>query len=119
MWGSSKRSPKSLGDDEFEKEARGYIESTDSRHFSVRNYGAALGERLEKRLSTPRGQALKELAEWEWRLAAVFDAADDVPLDVQELARWLQGSGPRCLFPYVRAFGASILEPTTSNGGAS
>jgi hypothetical protein len=30
MWGSSKRSPKSLGDDEFEKEARGYIESTDS-----------------------------------------------------------------------------------------
>ena len=75
-----------LGDDEFEQETRRYIESTDSRHFSVRNYGATLGERLEDRLSTPRGLALRELAEWEWRLADVFDAADDVPLDVQELA---------------------------------
>jgi hypothetical protein len=74
-----------LGDDEFEQEMRCYIESTDSRHFSVRNYGATLGERLQDRLS-PCGRALRELAEWEWRLADVFDAADDAPLDVQELA---------------------------------
>jgi putative DNA-binding protein len=87
-----------LGDDEFEKEARGYIESTDSRHFSVRNYGAALGERLGVRLSTPRGQALKELAEWEWRLADVFDAADDVPLEVRELASVAPGLWPALSF---------------------
>jgi hypothetical protein len=64
---------------------RRYIESTDSRHFSIRNYGATLGERLQDRLS-PAGLVLRELAEWEWRLADVFDAADDAPLDVQELA---------------------------------
>jgi|SRR5271168_97091 len=75
-----------LGDDEFEHEMRRYIESTDSRHFSVRHYGSTIGERLQGRFSTPRGQALTELAEWEWRLADVFDAADDSPLDVRELA---------------------------------
>src|SRR5271168_1301582 len=87
-----------LGDDEFEQEARCYIESTDSRHFSVRNYGAALGQRLEERLSTPRKLALKELAQWEWRLADVFDAADDAPLDVQELAAVPPGLWPALSF---------------------
>jgi len=87
-----------LGDDEFEQEARRYIESTDSRHFSVRNYGGALGEQLVERLSTPRGQALKELAEWEWRLAEVFDAADDVPLGVQELSAVAPGLWPALSF---------------------
>lgn len=75
-----------LGGDEFEQEARCYIESTDSRHFSVRNYGATFGERLKGDMSSPRGLALNELAAWEWRLADVFDAADDVPLEVKELA---------------------------------
>jgi hypothetical protein len=96
-----------LGDDEFEQEARRYVESTSSRHFSVRNYGAALGERLEQRLPTPHGQALKELAEWEWRLADVFDAPDDVPLDVQKLASVDPGLWPAlsfCLRACVRCF---------------
>jgi hypothetical protein len=75
-----------LGDDAFEQEMRRYIESTDSWHFSVRNYGATVGERLQGGLSTPRGLALTELAEWEWRLSDVFDSADDVPLDVREPA---------------------------------
>ena len=74
-----------LGGDEFEHEMRRYIESTDSRHFSIRNYGETLGERLQDRVA-PRGLVLRELAEWEWRLADVFDAADDAPLDVQKLS---------------------------------
>jgi len=74
-----------LGEDEFEQEMRSYIESTDSLHFSVRHYGATVGKRLQGGLSTPRDRALSELAEWEWRLADVFDAADDVPLDMRAL----------------------------------
>jgi hypothetical protein len=98
-----------LGDDDFEQQARCYIESTDSRHFSVRHYGAAFGELLEKRLSTPRGQALKQLAEWEWRLADVFDAPDDVPLDAQKLASVDPGLWPALFFSLracVRCFDA-------------
>ncbi|GAC1581079.1 MAG: hypothetical protein NVS3B5_15010 [Sphingomicrobium sp.] len=75
-----------LGRAEFEREMRGYIDGTDSHHFSVRQYGADLASRLQVGRSAAFGLALSELARWEWTLADVFDALDDEPLEVQELA---------------------------------
>ncbi len=73
-----------LGDEEFGRQMRLYIDSTPSRHWSVRHYGANLAERLPA-LAAGNGQALAELARWEWTLADVFDARDDAALDAATL----------------------------------
>jgi hypothetical protein len=75
-----------LGDEEFERQMRLYIDSIPSRHFSVRHYGAGIGEHLAAQDPGGVGHALSELARWEWTLADVFDAPDDAPLDVATLA---------------------------------
>ena len=75
-----------LGDDEFERQMRRYIDSTPSRHFSVRHYGATIADYLLTQDPKGNGQVLAELAGWEWTLADVFDASDDDPLEVATLA---------------------------------
>jgi hypothetical protein len=75
-----------LGEDEFDREMRLYIDSTDSCHFSVRPYGADMAQRLQGHPSRVPHTALSELAAWEWLLADVFDSPDDEALDVRELA---------------------------------
>jgi hypothetical protein len=75
-----------LGDEEFERQMRRYIDSTPSRHFSVRHYGATIADHLLTREPESNGQVLAELAAWEWTLADVFDAPDDDPLAVATLA---------------------------------
>jgi hypothetical protein len=75
-----------LGEDEFDREMRLYIDSTDSCHFSVRPYGADMAQRLQGHSSRVPHTALSELAAWEWLLADVFDSPDDEALEVRELA---------------------------------
>jgi hypothetical protein len=75
-----------LGDDEFDRQMRRYIDSTPSRNYSVRHYGAGIAEHMAMQDTGGVGQALSELARWEWTLADVFDAPDDAPLDVATLA---------------------------------
>jgi hypothetical protein len=75
-----------LGEDEFDREMRLYIDSTDSCHFSVRPYGADMAQRLLGHSSGVSQAAFAELAAWEWLLADVFDSPDDEALDVRELA---------------------------------
>jgi hypothetical protein len=75
-----------LGDDEFDRQMRLYIDSTPSRHYSVRYYGAEIAQRMVTLGSDGTGLALAELARWEWTLADVFDAPDDAALDVATLA---------------------------------
>jgi hypothetical protein len=75
-----------LGEDEFEREMRLYIDSTDSCHFSVRPYGSDMAQRLQGQPSGVPHIALAELAAWEWLLADVFDSPDDEALDARELA---------------------------------
>jgi hypothetical protein len=75
-----------LGDAEFDRRMRLYIDSVPSRHYSVRNYGAGIGEHMVTQDPGGIGQALSELACWEWTLADVFDAPDDAPLEVATLA---------------------------------
>jgi len=75
-----------LGDDEFDRQMRLYIDSIPSNHYSVRYYGGGIAEHVSTEDPGGRGTALSELARWEWTLADVFDAPDDAPLDVATLA---------------------------------
>jgi hypothetical protein len=75
-----------LGDDEFDRQIRLYIDSMPSRHFSVRHYGAGIVEYMVTQEPAEWGLALSELARWEWTLADVFDAPDGASLDVTTLA---------------------------------
>ena len=75
-----------LGDEEFERQMRLYIDSIPSRHYSVRHYGAGIAQHLAAQNPAGIGQASSELACWEWTLADVFDAPDDVPLEIATLA---------------------------------
>jgi hypothetical protein len=75
-----------LADEEFDRQTRMYIDTIPSRHYSVRNYGAGIAEHMLAQDPGGLGQALSELARWEWTLADVFDASDDAPLDVATLS---------------------------------
>jgi hypothetical protein len=74
-----------LGEERFEQCMREYIESTPSRHYSVRYYGAAVGKVLAGQGEERAGAVLTDLARWEWMLAEVFDAPDDDSLGVDAL----------------------------------
>jgi hypothetical protein len=74
-----------LGEDEFDRHMRLYIDSTPSRHYSVRYYGENLSAHVTAADALGNNFALAELARWEWTLAEVFDAADDTPLDAATL----------------------------------
>jgi putative DNA-binding protein len=100
-----------LGDDGFEQEMRLYIDSSHSRHFSIRYYGSGVAQWISRgaRLGW-EGAALAELARWEWALADVFDAPDDHPLTAEDLSavvpeRWpmLSFSLRACMLAEVRS----------------
>jgi hypothetical protein len=75
-----------LGDDEFDRQMRLYIDTIPSRHYSVRHYGAGIAQHMTTQDPGELGLALSELARWEWTLADVFDAPDGAWLDVTTLA---------------------------------
>jgi hypothetical protein len=75
-----------LGDDEFDRRMRLFIDSIPSRHYSVRHYGAGVAEYMATQDLGELGLALSDLARWEWTLADVFDAPDGASLDVTTLA---------------------------------
>ncbi len=91
-----------LGAERFEAHARAYIETHPSRHFSVRYYGGGLGDFLQARVGAVAGRTLEELARWEWTLAEVFDAPDDVPLAAEPLAAVAAADWPGLRF-HLRA----------------
>ena len=78
---------KLLGEADFAALAADYIAAHDSPFFSLRYYGDALAEFLATREDYAVAPVLAELAQWEWAMTAVFDAADIAPLGAAELAR--------------------------------
>jgi len=70
---------KLLGDERFARLGAAYVDAHDSHFSSIRHYGDALAASV----ATP---FLAELAQWEWTIADVFDAADAVPVTVATLA---------------------------------
>jgi hypothetical protein len=76
-----------LGEADFSVLAAEYIAAHDSPFFSIRYYGDALAEFLATREDYAAAPVLAELAQWEWAMTSVFDAADAAPLPAAELAR--------------------------------
>jgi hypothetical protein len=88
-----------LGADEFEQEMRLYIDSSHSRRFSIRYYGADVAQWISSSVTLGwEGTALAELARWEWTLADVFDAPDDDPLTVEDLSKVVPERWPTLSF---------------------
>ena len=78
---------KSLGESEFSALASEYIAAHDSPFYSIRYYGDELAKFLATREHYAAAPVLAELAQWEWAMTSVFDAADAAPLAAQTLAR--------------------------------
>jgi hypothetical protein len=70
--------------DAFADMGLAYIEACPSRHFSVRYFGRSLADFLKK---APYAQQayLTELAAFEWALGEAFDAADQSPINAQDI----------------------------------
>lgn len=67
---------KLLGAADFHTLANNYVSAHDSPYFSVRYYGDALAQFLATREEYAAAPVLAELAQWEWAMTNVFDAAD-------------------------------------------
>ncbi len=74
-----------LGTDEFQKLCSSYIEHHPSTYRSIRWYGHALAGYLKSYYLSDYAY-LAELAELEWNMTLVFDAADDPLLSLNEMA---------------------------------
>ncbi|MFT3897270.1 MAG: DNA-binding domain-containing protein [Thermomonas sp.] len=73
-----------LGEDGFAACAERYLQAHPSTQPSVRHLGAAFADWLETQPDVPHG--LHELARFEWRQAAAFDAADAPALAIDDVA---------------------------------
>jgi hypothetical protein len=76
-----------LGEVDFQTLGAKYVASHESTFFSVRYYGHELAEFLGADEEYSKAPLLAELAEWEWAMAAAFDAADAEPIDSAALAQ--------------------------------
>ncbi len=65
-----------LGEDEFQKMARGYIKTYDSPYYNVRWYGDQLSKYLSSTLPYSHHPYLAEMASFEWAMTLSFDAED-------------------------------------------
>lgn len=75
-----------MGERAFECMVREYIEHHPSPHRNVRWYGDALAVFLGEHPSWSREPALAQMAALEWDLTLVFDAPDQVPMQLAQIA---------------------------------
>jgi hypothetical protein len=90
-----------LGEAAFAELSRAFIAATPSVHRSIRDYGSELAAHLARGAPGAETSMLAELAAFEWRLAAAFDAADAVPTGVADLATLAPGDWPALRFAPV------------------
>lgn len=76
-----------IGAEQFARLAQLYLAMHPSRHFSVRWFGHELAAFLCDCDEYSDQPWLAELAAWEWKVAAAFDARDASLLTVEEVAR--------------------------------
>ena len=74
-----------LGDEDFERTMRQFIEAVPSRHYSIRYYGGTVSDFIQATRVGPGAAVLEDLSRWEWVLAEVFDAPDDAPIGSERL----------------------------------
>ena len=75
-----------LGDDAFAELGARYLGAQPSQHFSIRNFGHRLAEFVAVQPPYDQQPVLAEVANFEWVLRDVFDAADAATLTPQDLA---------------------------------
>lgn len=75
-----------LGDDPFAELGARYLEAHPSRHFSIRHFGHRLAEFVAAQMPYAQQPVLADMANFEWVLRDVFDAADAVVLTPKDLA---------------------------------
>jgi len=100
-----------LGEDAFEQAVRRFIEVVPSRHYSIRYYGESLSEHIGAEHAEAEAKVLQDLARWEWALAEVFDAHDDVPVAPERLGGMAPDDWP-CM---VLSFRASVRSLTMAS----
>lgn len=100
-----------IGDEEFEQLGLAYLDAHPSRHFSIRYFGHRLPEFLTTEPYCDR-RYLSEMAALEWALSEAFDAADDVLVNIEDMARHPAGglAGHALQFPHLGASPESALE---------
>jgi hypothetical protein len=76
-----------VGDADFERLARAYIERVPSTHRSVRWVGKAFARFLRSPECPATEPVLADLAAFEWTRGEVFDAPDAPRIDVEDIAR--------------------------------
>jgi len=76
-----------IGAEAFSALGCAYVQAHDSRYASIRFYGGALADFLDRTPEYAARPWLSELARFEWAMNAVFDAADAAPIDVQALGQ--------------------------------
>lgn len=87
-----------LGVEAFAVLARSYLASRPSTHVSVRWFGDQLAEHLAQDVQYLRKPWLAELAQWEWTIAAAFDASDAEPLTLEILGEIAADEWPELRF---------------------
>lgn len=75
-----------IGDEEFDRLGRAYIDAHPSTHPSVRWFGRQLAAFLKDTPPYSADPWLAEMAAFEWAQGLVFDAADDPVLGMEALA---------------------------------
>lgn len=75
-----------LGETDFETLGARYVALHESSFFSIRYYGDEVADFLANDADYACAPVLAELARWEWAMAAVFDAADAPPVEVDAFA---------------------------------
>lgn len=94
------RLQQALGHDAFAQMTRNYLAVRPSTHVSVRWFGDQLSEYLEQDAQLRRKPWLAELAQWEWTVAAAFDAADAEPLTQEVLGQIQSDAWPNLRFQF-------------------
>lgn len=75
-----------VGDEEFDRLGRSYIDAHPSTHPSVRWFSRHLEEFLKTHEPYSGHSYLAEMAAFEWAQAMVFDAADETPVAIEAMA---------------------------------
>lgn len=85
-----------VGDELFESLCLGYLQQHPPRSWTLRELGTSFPSYLAEVLA--EHPQVAELAEFEWRLRAAFDAADAEPLTLTEIQRQPAESWPELRF---------------------
>jgi len=87
-----------LGEEEFDRLGRAYIDSYQPRHFSIRYYGDEMATFLASQKPYSRSPWLSETAAFEWAQTLAFDAADAPVAAEQDMAAYPPAAWPRMRF---------------------